>query len=131
VLARAAISDHLDPAPDPAVTANPAGAALVGHQPLAITVTLAGVDLAVPYPLFRLLADAGNGAVPSTQDLERFSSLKRAAEALGSVAAASRDEPLMFVVTGPSSRVARYRASQRRDRFSAGTVTAVEDVTAR
>lgn len=131
VLARAAITDHLDPAPDPAVAANAAGAELVGHQPLAIHVTLAGVDLAVPYPLFRLLAAASSGAVPSTQDLERFSSLKRAAEALGSVAAADRDEPLMFVVTGPSSRVVRYRASQRRDRFSSGTVTAVEDVSTR
>ncbi len=131
VLARAAIADHLRAAPDPAVESNPPGAALVEHTPLAIHIELAGVELAVPYPLFRLLARATSGAVPSTQDLERFSSLKRAAEALGRAAAGELEQPLMFVVTGPSSRVVRYRASQRRDRFSSGQVTAVEDVTSR
>lgn len=128
VLARAAIGDFLLPLPDAAVAANPGGAALVGHTPLAIDIAVAGVRLAVAFPVFRLLAAATEGAVPSTQDLERFSSLKRAAEALGRQAASHRDEPLMFVVAGPSSTVSRYRASQRRDRFTAGYVTAVEDV---
>ena len=131
VHARAAIAEHLQAVRDPAVEANPGGAELVGHIALAIHLSLAGVEIAVPYPLFQLLAEATRGAVPSTQDLERFSSLKRSAEALGRVAAADRDQPLLFVVTGPSGRLVRYRASQRRDRFSSGQVVAVEDVTAR
>jgi len=129
VLARASIDEFLTPSPDPAAAANPSGTAVAGYRPLAIHVELAGVTLAVTYPLFVLLANAAVGAIPSTQDLERFSSLKRAAEALGREAAARHDEPLLFAVAGAGGAVARYRASDRRDRFTGSTVTAVEDVT--
>lgn len=128
VLSKASIADFLFPLADRTAAANPVGAGLVGHTPLAIDISVAGVRLSVSFPLFRLLAGATEGTVPSTQDLERFSSLKRAAEALGRQAANHRDEPLMFVIAGPGGSMSRYRASQRRDRFTAGHVTAVEDV---
>jgi len=61
---------------------NPEGCEVVGYRPLAVTVSLAGVEVSVDAPTYRLLDEAGLGTLPATADAERFYALRRAAEAL-------------------------------------------------
>lgn len=69
-----------------------ADARLAGHQPLAVRVALAGVELTLTLPLYRLLREAERATLASTADLERFYGLRHAVEALArSVSAAGRE----------------------------------------
>jgi hypothetical protein len=81
---------------DPVLAANPRGAGLAGYRPLAITVRIADVTMPVGLPLFRVLAQAASGSLPSTADLERFFALRRAVEAVGRIAATDRQRPLLI-----------------------------------
>jgi hypothetical protein len=74
---------------DPAGARDPEGAVLVGHRPLAVTVMLGGVEVAVTLPVFRLLVAAAKGTLASTADLERFYGLRRAVESLARASAAA------------------------------------------
>lgn len=64
------------------VRENREGCKVVGYRPLAVTVSLAGVEVSVDAPTYRLLDEAGLGTLPATADAERFYALRRAAEAL-------------------------------------------------
>lgn len=110
--------------PDPARAASPEGARIAGYRPLAITFELAGVELHVDLPLFRLLDLTAAGTKPSSADLERFFALRRAAESLGRAAAADERRPLL-IAERDSGR--RYRLGHRRDVLG-NSVLAVQEV---
>lgn len=95
---------------DPAYRRDPDGAELAGHRPLAVTVRLGGVEVAINLPTFRLLRAAAAGTVASTADLERFYALRRAVEALARDAAGP-DEPLLIEAPGSGQRYEISRAA--------------------
>ncbi len=98
--------------PDPVRAANPEGADIAGYRPLAVVFELAGVAVRVDLSLYGLLEMTAAGTKPSSADLERFFGLRRAAEALGRMAAADRDRPLL-IAERQSDR--RFRIAKRRD----------------
>jgi hypothetical protein len=98
--------------PDPARVANADGAEIAGYRPLAVVFDLAGVEVRVDLPLYGLLEMTAAGTKPSSADLERFFGLRRAAEALGRVAAADRERALL-IAERQSDR--RFRIAKRRD----------------
>jgi hypothetical protein len=110
--------------PDPVRAANLDGARIAGYRPLAIVFELAGVELRVDLPLFRLLDVTAAGTKPSSADLERFFALRRAAESLGRTAAADERRPLL-IAERDSGR--RYRLGHRRDVLG-NSVLAVQEV---
>lgn len=110
--------------PDPVLPATGQGASIAGYRPHAITFRLAGVELRIDLPLFRLLRDTATGTRPSSADLERFFHLRRAAEALGRQAATEKDRPLL-IAERDSGR--RYRLARRRD-VRGNPVLAVQEV---
>lgn len=77
---------------DPPLARDAAGAQLAGHRPLAVTVRLGAVEVAITLPVYRLLEAAAAGTVASTSDLARFYGLRRAVEALARAAAAAGRE---------------------------------------
>jgi hypothetical protein len=110
--------------PDPIRHAAGKGASIAGYRPYAIAFRLAGVELRIDLPLFRLLRDTASGTRPSSADLERFFHLRRAAEALGRQAATDKDRPLL-IAERDSGR--RYRLARRRD-VRGNPVLAVQEV---
>ena len=93
---------------DPVLARDPDGAWLADHRPLAVAVTLGGVEVAVSLPVFRLLDAASRGTLASTADLEGFYGLRRAVEALaGAAAAEDRDLMVERPGTGRRYQVAR------------------------
>ncbi|HXH07172.1 MAG TPA: hypothetical protein VNI83_11335 [Vicinamibacterales bacterium] len=109
VLVGVEIEQELRPVPDPRRLANPEGATLVGYEPLAVAFELAGVRLDLDLPLYRLVLETVGGTTPSSADLERFYGLRRAAEALGRIAADDHSRPLLITerLTGGRFRVAQ------------------------
>ncbi|HEX2015088.1 MAG TPA: hypothetical protein VGN69_00200 [Solirubrobacteraceae bacterium] len=95
---------------DPAERRDPLGADLAGHRPLAVTVKLGGVEVAINLPTFRLLRVAAAGTVASTADVERFYALRRAVEALARMAAGP-EEPLLIEAPGSGQRYEISRAA--------------------
>jgi hypothetical protein len=89
---------------------NPQGADLVGYRQIALAVTIGGVYVAVDYPLWELLELAVQGASPSTIDLDRYLSLRRAVEEIGRAAGNEQRLPLLVVhrATGRRYRVAPF-----------------------
>lgn len=108
--------------PDPVITANRSGAALVGYRPLTFSLELAGKAVAIDYPLWDLLHAAANGATPSTVDLERFLALRQAIRLVGVRAAEQPDNPLLVRQRGPGGR--RFRVVVRNR--AAGLLRATE-----
>lgn len=102
----------LEIAPDPVVRANLPGAEIAGYRPLAVTIRLADVELPIGLGLYRVLRQGAAGTLPSSADLAHFFALRRAVEAIGRVASADHDRPLLI-----TDRTAgrRYRVAQRRD----------------
>jgi hypothetical protein len=93
---------------DPARTRDTVGAYLAGHRPLAVTVVLGGMEVAITLPVFRLLVAAARGTLASTADLERFYGLRRAVESLSRKAAGRDDE---LIVERPENR-RRYQVTR-------------------
>jgi hypothetical protein len=114
VLVRADLIDEqlLWTAPDGDLTRhhNPLGAELVGYRELALAVVIGDIDVSVDYPLWELLQLAVEGAAPSTFDLDRYLSLRRAVEAIGRAAGNDQRIPLLVVhrATGRRYRVAPF-----------------------
>jgi len=98
--------------PDRAKQHNPQGTRITGYRPMAITLSLAGVELQVDRPLFRVLARAAAGARPSADELERFFALRRAVEAIGREASLDFDQPLLLADTATGIK---HRLTRRRD----------------
>lgn len=90
---------------DPARARNVRGAHLVGYRSLSLSLTVAGeVPLNVDLPLWSLLDAASRGTSPSTVDLERFLSLRRAVEAVGRQASNNPRLPLLVTHRGTGRR---------------------------
>jgi hypothetical protein len=112
VLVHVDIRNELDLPADPRKTANPDGSRIVAYRPLAVTFNLAGVRLDIDLPLYRLLRETLSGTLASSADLERFYWLRRAADALGQVAAGDHNLPLL-IKDGATGE--RFRLAQSRD----------------
>jgi hypothetical protein len=98
--------------PDPAWNASPHGAKIAGYEPLAVTFDVAGVELRIDLPLYRLLELTAAGTKPSSADLERFFALRQAAESLGRRIAVEHDRPLLIVARAAERR---FRLAQNFD----------------
>jgi hypothetical protein len=88
--------------PDPPRSRDPEGSLLAGHEALAVTARVGGVELAITLPLYRLLRQAAAGTLASTADLERFYALRHAVEALAR--RASEGETTLMVERPGSGR---------------------------
>lgn len=113
LLVQAALIDEqlLKTRPDPVQAANPVGSTLVGYRPLALSLEVAGQEIAVDYPLWLLLHGAPDGATPSTHDLERFLALRRAVRIVGVEVAAEPRRALLVRERGHGGR--RFRIVTR------------------
>jgi hypothetical protein len=112
VLVRLIETQALRTRPDPVLATNPAGAEIVGYQPLALSLEVDGKAVAVDYPLWQLLREAATGgATPTAVDLERFLALRQAIRAVGVRAAARGDQPLLVRERLPEER--RFRIVTR------------------
>lgn len=98
--------------PDPAWNASPDGAKIAGYEPLAVTFDVAGVEVRIDLPLYRLLTLTAAGTKPSSADLERFFALRQAAESLGRRIAVEHDRPLLIVARAADRR---FRLAQNFD----------------
>lgn len=96
VLAKVPLEELIDIALPLAHVRNPHGTRVVGARPLAARLRIRSesghsnapsLNLDLDLPLYRLLTEAAEGAVPSTADIERYHALRRAAERLGRTAA--------------------------------------------
>jgi hypothetical protein len=76
------------PCPDLATELNPVASGLLGHEPLAIRLTMGDAELALDLPTYRLVAAAAHRglAVASDSD-ERYHALRRISESLARTAA--------------------------------------------
>lgn len=88
---------------------NPEGSAVVGARPLTARLTIGAAELILDYGLYRLLRSAADGTIAATLDIERYLSLRYAAETLGR--RLGNDTTTSLLVLSDSAGAA-YRVSQ-------------------
>ncbi|MEV5264157.1 hypothetical protein [Streptomyces werraensis] len=91
---------------------NPVGCDVVGWRPLTARLHIGKSVVELDLPLYRLLLEASKGALAATVDVERFHSLRYAAERLGRTGAGQDGRPLL--VTDEAHAAAFLVTSQQR-----------------
>jgi hypothetical protein len=114
VLAKADISsDRIDLRLALPLERNPEGSEIVGMRPLAGRLQIGEAELVLDFGLFILLEAAASGAIATSVDIERYHSLRHAAEMLGRHLASNRNTPLLVVTDGTATAykviTARFR----------------------
>ncbi|MFB6855865.1 hypothetical protein ACFCWV_25735 [Streptomyces sp. NPDC056341] len=112
VLVQISLPHEVDVWPQRARTLNPAGCAVVGWRPLTARLKIGKGVVDLDLPLYELLQRASKGALPATVDVERFHSLRYAAERLGRAHAGQDSRPLL--VTDEAQGTAFLVTSQQR-----------------
>jgi hypothetical protein len=112
VLVQIDLADEVDITPQRTKTLNPVGCEVVGWRPLTARLKIGNSVVDLDLPLYRLLQEASGGALPATVDVERFHSLRYAAERLGRAHAGKDNRPLL--VTDESLGAAFLVTSQQR-----------------
>ncbi|MEU7967372.1 hypothetical protein AB0D09_28505 [Streptomyces sp. NPDC049097] len=95
VLVQIDLADEVDVTPQRTKTLNPVGCEVVGWRPLTARLKIGKSVIDLDLPLYRLLQEASEGALPATVDVERFHSLRYAAERLGRAHAGKDSRPLL------------------------------------
>ncbi|MFI5845623.1 hypothetical protein ACIA8K_38555 [Catenuloplanes sp. NPDC051500] len=112
VLVRVDLDEHLNILPPRPLVANPAGSDIVGLRPLSGRLQIGRTFIEFDLPLFLLLQKAESGTLPSTVDIERFHSLRYAAERLGRTSA--EDDTLPLLITDETRGTFRITVVKRR-----------------